>query len=596
MLKSLETIPYTPKPTSELMGRLWREHIKQYLGWILLAIGCMVIMAIANAFSAYMMRPIVDDVFVTKNEAMLWPVGLIVVATFFCKGMANYGQAMLLNFVGLKIIADTQKKLFEHLTKMEVQFFVDNPTGQLISRFTIDVAQMKLAVSNGLTGVGRDLMSLIGLVGVMFYQDWKLAVASFFVFPIAVIPIVKLGKRIRKVTANTQQEMGVFSTVLHQTFQGIRVVKAYSMEVYETSKVSQVVDRVRKLNMQAARTRELSRPIMETLGGVAIFIVIIYGGSRVIDNETTAGAFFSFITALLMAYEPMKRLANLNASIQEGMASAQRLFMVLDREPQIQEPLQEIAFGRAKGEIRLEKIRFSYSKEQRILSDLSIHVPVGHTVALVGASGSGKSTILNLIPRFYEVNEGFVSIDGINVRNITFESLYQNIALVSQEVTLFDDTVSCNIAYGRLDASQNQIEKAAKSAAAHEFITALPEGYNTVVGEHGIRLSGGQRQRLAIARAVLKNAPILLLDEATSALDTESEQYVKKALDSLMMNRTTLVIAHRLSTVTDADKICVIENGRVMEEGTHNELLEKKGVYKRLYELQFAEQNNDGFS
>ena len=596
MLKSLETIPYTPKPTSELMGRLWREHIKQYLGWILLAIGCMVIMAIANAFSAYMMRPIVDDVFVTKNEAMLWPVGLIVVATFFCKGMANYGQAMLLNFVGLKIIADTQKKLFEHLTKMEVQFFVDNPTGQLISRFTIDVAQMKLAVSNGLTGVGRDLMSLIGLVGVMFYQDWKLAVASFFVFPIAVIPIVKLGKRIRKVTANTQQEMGVFSTVLHQTFQGIRVVKAYSMEVYETSKVSQVVDRVRKLNMQAARTRELSRPIMETLGGVAIFIVIIYGGSRVIDNETTAGAFFSFITALLMAYEPMKRLANLNASIQEGMASAQRLFMVLDREPQIQEPLQEIAFGRAKGEIRLEKIRFSYSKEQRILSDLSIHVPVGHTVALVGASGSGKSTILNLIPRFYEVNEGFVSIDGINVRNITFESLYQNIALVSQEVTLFDDTVSCNIAYGRLDASQNQIEKAAKSAAAHEFITALPEGYNTVVGEHGIRLSGGQRQWLAIAWAVLKNAPILLLDEATSALDTESEQYVKKALDSLMMNRTTLVIAHRLSTVTDADKICVIENGRVMEEGTHNELLEKKGVYKRLYELQFAEQNNDGFS
>ena len=578
------------------MGRLWREHIKQYLGWILLAIGCMVIMAIANAFSAYMMRPIVDDVFVTKNEAMLWPVGLIVVATFFCKGMANYGQAMLLNFVGLKIIADTQKKLFEHLTKMEVQFFVDNPTGQLISRFTIDVAQMKLAVSNGLTGVGRDLMSLIGLVGVMFYQDWKLAVASFFVFPIAVIPIVKLGKRIRKVTANTQQEMGVFSTVLHQTFQGIRVVKAYSMEVYETSKVSQVVDRVRKLNMQAARTRELSRPIMETLGGVAIFIVIIYGGSRVIDNETTAGAFFSFITALLMAYEPMKRLANLNASIQEGMASAQRLFMVLDREPQIQEPRQAREFGRAKGEIRLEKIRFSYSNEQRILSDLSIHVPVGHTVALVGASGSGKSTILNLIPRFYEVNEGFVSIDGINVRNITFESLYQNIALVSQEVTLFDDTVSCNIAYGRLDASQNQIEKAAKSAAAHEFITALPEGYNTVVGEHGIRLSGGQRQRLAIARAVLKNAPILLLDEATSALDTESEQYVKKALDSLMMNRTTLVIAHRLSTVTDADKICVIENGRVMEEGTHNELLEKKGVYKRLYELQFAEQNNDGFS
>ncbi len=574
------------------MKRLWRENIKHYAIWLILAVVCMVIMAIANAFSAYMMRPIVDDVFITKNQEMLWPVGLIVIATFFCKGMANYGQAMLMNFVGLKIIADTQGKLFNHLTNMEVAFFVNNSTGNLISRFTIDIAQMKLSVSNGLTGIGRDLMSLIGLVGVMFYQDWKLAIASFFVFPVAIFPIVSLGRRIRKVTANTQEEMGLFSTTLHQTFQGIRIVKAFCMELYESRRVNEVIDRVRELNMKAARTREMSRPIMETLGGVAIFIVIIYGGSRVIANETTAGAFFSFITALLMAYEPMKRLANLNASIQEGMASAQRLFEVLDRKSGIKERINALELADVKGKINLNNVCFSYESDKQIINNLSLEVPVGKTVALVGVSGSGKSTILNLIPRFYEVNGGSVCIDGHDIQNLTLGSLYKNIALVSQEVTLFDDSVSANISYGQLNASDDDIVKAAKNAAAHDFIIQLPDGYNTIVGELGIKLSGGQRQRLAIARAMLKNAPILLLDEATSALDTESERYVQHALKALMLNRTTLVIAHRLSTVTDADKIYVIENGEVKEEGSHIQLLEADGVYKRLYELQFADQKS----
>jgi len=584
----MESTASAPKSTTYLMGRLWRENIRGYVGWLALAIVCMVVMAAANAFSAYMMRPIVDEVFVTKNEAMLWPVGLVVIATFLCKGTANYGQAMLMNFVGLKIIADTQNKLFAHLATMEIAFFHDNPSGTLISRFSIDVHQMKVAVSNGLTGLGRDLMSLVGLIGVMFYQDWELAAASFFIFPIAIYPIVRIGKRIRKVTANTQQEIGLFTTVLNQTFQGIRIVKAYGMEAYEGTRVGQAVDKILKLNLKAARTREMSRPIMETLGGAAIFVVIIYGGGRVISGVTTAGAFFSFITALLMAYEPMKRLANLNASIQEGLASAQRLFDVLDREPAIKDkematPLQDVV-----GEIRLDDVMFSYNDDTTALNGLSIKVPAGKTVALVGASGGGKSTILNLIPRFYDVDSGRVSIDGQDVTDVTQASIYANVALVSQEVTLFDDTVFANIAYGRGGATEEEVKEAARNAAAHDFIMDLPGGYDTIVGEQGIRLSGGQRQRLAIARAMVKNAPILLLDEATSSLDTESERHVQAALETLMKGRTTLVIAHRLSTVVDADFIYVIEKGQVVETGTHNELLAKDSTYKRLYELQFS--------
>jgi len=584
----MDSTANAPKSTAYLMGRLWRESIRGYVGWLGLAIVCMVIMAAANAFSAYMMRPIVDEVFVTKDEDMLWPVGLVVIATFLLKGMANYGQAMLMSFVGLKIIADMQNKLFTHLASLEISFFHDNPSGTLISRFTVDVHQMKTAVSTGLTGFGRDLMSLIGLVGVMFYQDMELAAAAFIIFPIAIYPISRIGKRIRKVTANTQQEIGLFTTILNQTFQGIRIVKAYGMEAYEGTRIGQAVERILKLNLKAARTREMSRPIMETLGGAAIFVVIIYGGGRVIDGVTTAGAFFSFITALLMAYEPMKRLANLNSSIQEGLASAQRLFDVLDREPGIKDRDTATPLKNVVGEIRLDDVMFSYNDDTTALNGLSIEVPAGKTVALVGASGGGKSTILNLIPRFYDADAGRVSIDGRDVTDVTLASIYANVALVSQEVTLFDDTVYANIAYGRGGATEEEIKEAARNAAAHDFIMGLPDGYDTIVGEQGIRLSGGQRQRLAIARAMVKNAPVLLLDEATSSLDTESERHVQAALEKLMTGRTTLVIAHRLSTVVDADFIYVIEKGRVVETGTHAQLLAKDTTYKRLYELQFS--------
>ena len=576
--------------TAALMSRLARESIRPYVGWIVAAIICMALVAAATAASAWLMKPVINDVFFAKNETLLWIIAAAVFITFAIKGLANYGQSVLMSYVGQRIITDTQHRLYAHLTRMELGFFHDNPTGNLISRFTIDINMMRAAVSNALTGLGKDFLSLIGLVGVMFWQDWQLGLIAFVVFPVAVIPIARLGKRMRKVTVNTQEEMGQFTTLLEQTFQGARVVKSYGMEEYEKSRLRAIAERVFSLVFQAARVRSLASPIMESLGGVAITLVITYGGFRVIHDNMDPGSFFSFITALLLAYEPMKRLANLNATLQEGLAGAQRLFQLLDREPTIQEKPNAKALAITGGGIKLKDVHFSYVTGQAALADMSFDVPAGKTVALVGPSGAGKSTILNLIPRFYDVDSGRITIDGTDIQDVTFESLRGAMALVSQEITLFDDTIRANIAYGRPDASEDEIIEAAKNAAAHDFIMEMPVGYDTYVGERGTKVSGGQRQRLAIARAMLKNAPILLLDEATSALDTESERHVQSALTKLMQGRTTLVIAHRLSTVMDADLIHVINQGKLVESGSHTELIAQDGIYARLYQLQFRDE------
>ncbi|MEQ9170178.1 MAG: ABC transporter ATP-binding protein [Rhodospirillales bacterium] len=589
MASAIDTHTPAHASTASLLGRLFRESMRVYARWFFAALVCMALMAVATALSAWLMEPVVNDIFVNRDETMLMPVGLAVFAVFIVKGLANYGQATLMAYVGLRIVTDNQNRLFDKLSRMDVKFFQDSNTGGLISRFLVDINQMRSAVSTAWVSLGKDAMTLIGLIGVTFYQDWQLALIAFFIFPAALLPIVKLGRRMRKVTANTQREMGLFTTLLEQTIQGIRVVKAYSMEAYERARVGVIVERVFKLTMKAERTRALSSPIMETLGGVAVGIVIFYGGYRVIHGNTDAGSFFSFITALLLAYEPMKRLANLNAALQQGLAGADRLFQMLDMEPAIREAPDARALPTpVKGAVEFRNVGFAYTPDRKTLDDLSLTVPAGKTVALVGPSGAGKSTILNLIPRFYDVAEGAVLVDGLDVRSLTFQSLRGAMALVSQEVTLFDDTVRANIAYGRAGATEDEIIEAARNAAAHDFIAALPDGYDTLVGEQGVKLSGGQRQRLAIARAMLKNAPILLLDEATSALDTESERQVQAALDALMTDRTTLVIAHRLSTVVRADLICVIVGGRVAEQGSHAELLARGGHYKHLYELQFA--------
>ncbi|MEQ8287481.1 ABC transporter transmembrane domain-containing protein [Thalassospira sp.] len=576
-----------------MVKRIVQDAVAPYFGKIVLALICMALMAGATGGYAYLMDPVINEVFVKQNSAMLIPVGVAVLFSFALKGFANYGQSVLMSYVGGRILADIQNKLYAHVIRLDIGFFHSTNTGKLITRFTSDISSMRAAVSVALTGFGKDLLTALVLIGVMFYQDWQLAIIAFTVFPAAILPIARLGKRMRKVSANTQQQIGEFATLLEQTFQGVRHVKAYGMEPYECSRMEKLVETVFKLSFKAQTVSARSSPIMETLGGAAITTIIIYGGSRVIDGASDPGSFFSFITALLLAYEPVKRLANINMSLQSGLAASQRVFMVLDLEPEIKDAPDATELNISGGNINFNKVSFAYNPEITALRDIDLEIKAGETVALVGPSGAGKSTILNLIPRFYDIDNGAISVDGQDIRDVTLESLRKATALVSQEITLFDDTVRANIAYGRAGATEAEIEDAARHAAAHDFILQLEEGYDTIVGENGVKLSGGQRQRIAIARAMLKNAPILLLDEATSALDTESERHIQGALAELMKGRTTLVIAHRLSTIVDADKICVINNGRVTEHGKHEELLALGGAYANLYNLQFSEENGN---
>lgn len=576
------------------MRRLMKEGIRPYLGKVMLAVLCMAVSAGATAMYAWLMDPIINKIFVARKAEYLWPLAITIITTFAFKAIADYGEAVFLSRVGLKVIADMQNRLFAKLMTLDVAFFHANQSGKLLSRMTNDVNSMRFAVSNALTGAGKDASSVIFLIGLMFYQDWVLSSLTFFVFPVAILPISKLGRRMRKVTANTQEQNGLLSTYLNQAIQGIRVVKAYGMEDYEKRKVGGLVETLHELTYKAARVRSASSPIMEMLGGIAITVVIVYGGSQVISqadaNPDRAGAFFSFITALMLAYKPLKALASLNTNLQEGLAAAARCFDIIDTQSTITDRGVAPDLVVREGNIRFEGVFFTYDGIKAALDGVDFDVPGGKTVALVGPSGAGKTTILNLLPRFYDVTDGRVLVDGQDVRDVSMSSLRAKTALVSQEIMLFDDSIRANIAYGRFGATDEEIEAAARMAAAHDFILALPYGYDTVVGERGLNLSGGQRQRLAIARAMLKNAPILLLDEATSALDTESERQVQHALERLMRGRTTIVIAHRLSTVVNADLIHVMDRGRVVESGDHNALMAMGGLYARLYAMQFAEE------
>ena len=575
-----------------LVARLAREFIRPHAGRIALAFLLMGLAAASTALRAWLMQPVLDRIFVARDGSLLLLIAGGALALALVKGLADYGEAVLMTRVGQRVIADVQIALFARLMRADLAYFHAHPSGTLISRFTSDAVLLRSAAASVLGAIGKDAVTVAFLVGVMFYQDWLLALVSFFVFPLAIHPIVGIGRRIRRVSANTQAEIGQLTTLLSQTFQGARHVKAYGMEGYEERRATGLFERLFALIDRASRTRSRASPMMETLGGAAIGIVILYGGRQVISGARTPGALFSFITALLLAYQPLKSLANLNASLQEGLAAAQRVFEVLDVEPTIRDMPGARPLRVTDGEIRFEGVRFGYAAGAVALDGVSLTIPAGRTVALVGPSGAGKSTILNLIPRFFDVDEGSIAIDGQDVRSVTLASLRGAIALVAQEVSLFDDTVRTNIAYGRFGAPREEVEAAARAAAADGFIRELPQGYDTLVGEHGVRLSGGQRQRVAIARAMLKDAPILLLDEATSALDSESERQVQTALRALMRGRTTLVIAHRLSTVQGADLICVVDRGHIVEIGRHAELLAGDGLYARLHAMQFAEERD----
>ena len=580
--------------TRATIARLLRIYVRPEWPRLAAAVLCMAVVAASTAAFTQLMKPIIDEIFVKQRQDMLLPVAIATLTIFVSKGAATFGQAVLMNGAGFRIVARMQRHLFRKLMDMELAFFTAHAPGQLVSRFVNDVQMLSEAVSKTVTGLGKDFLTLSALIGVMFYEDWVLAGISFFIFPAAVLPILRVGRRVRKVTGNKQAQLAELTTLLDEAFQGIRQVKADRMEARETERTDAAIERVRHLVTKSLRWRHTLHPIMESLAGIAIMGVITYGGYQVIHGDKEPGAFFAFIMALLLAYEPLKRLANLNSSLQEGVAATRRLFELLDLSPGLTEAPDAQPLDVRAGEVRLDKVSFAYdSRDGAALHDVTIHAPAGRTCALVGASGAGKSTILNLIPRFFDVDSGVVTIDGQDVRSVTIESLRRKLALVSQDIMLFDDTVRANIAYGRPDAGDDTIRQAAQAAGADSFITALPQGYETPVGPRGNRLSGGQRQRIAIARAMLKDAPILLLDEATSALDTESERHVQRALKSLMRGRTTLVIAHRLSTVMDADVIYVLDNGSVAESGTHTELLARGGIYARLYALQIDHRDPD---
>jgi len=583
-----------PSSTRALLKRLIREHVRPHLPRLGMAMLLMAIVACSTAALAYLMEPVMDDVFDKQDREMLIAVPIAILVVTLIKGAATYGQAVLLAFVGQRIIADLQNRLFRHVIHFDLAFFHDTASGKLVSRMTNDINLMRNAVANAITGAIKDTLTLLFLVGVMFEKDWKLALIAFFVFPLAVYPIIRIGRRMRKVSTSALGELGSFTARLNEAFQGARHVKAYNMEDFESTRTERRIETVFRLIFKALRTRAAASPIMETLGGVFIALIILYGGWQVIDGTLTKGEFMAFVTAMLLAYQPLKALANLNTNLQEGLAATERVFTILDTKPTITTTPNAPDLKIAGGEIVFENVRFTYGTGTAALHDISLEVPAGKSVALVGPSGAGKSTILNLIPRFYDPDSGHVAIDGTDVTTVDLTSLRDAIGLVSQETVLFDDSVSANIAYGRMNASKDEIIEAAKSAGAHEFITEMPNGYGTMIGEQGAKLSGGQRQRLSIARAMLKDAPILLLDEATSALDPETERLIQKSLSRLMHGRTTLVIAHRLATVQEADIIHYIEEGRVMESGSHRSLMAKDGAYARLYSLELMPERITG--
>jgi subfamily B ATP-binding cassette protein MsbA len=571
-------------------GRLLRDHGRSQARWLSAAALCMAVYAAATAGQAWIMEPILDHVFLAHDRLVLLLVPLVVVVLALLKGAASFGQTVLMARIGQQVIAQLQRRLFEHLIRADLGYLVARGPGHVISRLTFDAQQLRLAVTTASTTVVRDLLTMLGLVVVMIHQDWQLAAIALVGCPLAVWPLQQLGRRMRKVSRQTQTHMAKLSRRLDQTFLGVRQVKADNREDDESARTGALIEALYKLNLKAARVNAVSSPIMEVVGGCAVAVVVLYGGFQVLGGHTTPGAFFSFIAALLFAYRPLKTLASLHTQLQVGLAAAERIYGLLDREHGVREQPGARPLKVECGEIRFAAVRFEYRPNRPTLRGLDLVIPAGLSVALVGPSGAGKSTMLNLILRFYDVDQGAVLIDGQDVRSVTLKSLRAAIALVSQEVDLFDGTVRDNIAYGRPDASPPAIRAAAEAAAAHEFIEALPQGYDTEIGPSGLSLSGGQRQRLGIARAMLKDAPILLLDEATSALDSEAERVVQAALRRLMHGRTTVVIAHRLSTVIRADLIAVVEDGRVVETGTHHALLARGGSYAQLYERQFADQ------
>ena len=573
----------------DLIKRIFRTQAKRYLAQFIIIFLFIIISALATSAVAWLLDPAIKKIFIEKNRTLLVIIPALIILAFVIKSISTYIIRIKTIKISFNIIKNIQILMADKILKSDTSFIISKHSGKFISNFTNDT-QILLNVINGIaiTSV-KEFVTLIALLGLMFYQNWQLSILAIIMIPIAAFFSKKFGKRMEKFVNQSLQASEVFTKFLSEILKSTTVIKIFQKEDKELDNFKNVIeDRVEKMT-QVERTRLGATPIMETITGIAIAIVVFAGGYLSIKDEIEVGSFFSFLTALMLAYQPVRALASVNIGINEGLIAAKRIYELLDNQNNISNDPKKNNLVIKNKNIAFENVSFIYPDGTQALRNITFSIKGGSTIALVGKSGSGKSSFINLIPRFYNVSEGKISIDEQNINEVNLSSLRKEIALVSQETVLFDDTVEANIRYGRLDASKEEVLAASKNAAADEFIRELPNGYSTIIGENGVKLSGGQKQRISIARAMLKNSSIILLDEATSALDSESETKIKYAVDNLIKNRTTIIIAHRLSTIKNANKILVLSDGNLVSEGTHNELIEKSELYKKLYNQEIVE-------
>jgi subfamily B ATP-binding cassette protein MsbA len=550
----------------------------------------MLLSSIMISAQTYLVKPVIDKVIIGQDWALGRWIPLALTAVSLFKGATWYARDYLMGYVGQRIVNDIRDRLYSHVQTLSFSYFTRTPTGVIISRIINDVNLVQGALTRAPSSLVQGVFTMLALTGYILYLNWRLAAFSLIVLPLAGVALSRFSRRFRRTSTRMQEQVGELTMHLHETVSGIRIVKAFGMEDYEGRRFAARNKQLFNSLMQSIKTSAMSHPVMEAISMVGTSLVILYGLWAIILRQTmTAGDFFSFMMALVFFYRPLKDLNGINNTVQDGIAAAKRIFEVLDTEPEIRSAPDAADLERGFRTIELRNVSFRY-EEELVLRNISLAVRAGETIAIVGKSGGGKTTLVNLLPRFYDVSDGAILIDGRDVRSLTLDTLRGSMAMVTQQTILFNDTVRNNIAYGRTERSLEDVAAAARAAHADGFIRGLPQGYDTVIGESGVKLSGGQRQRIAIARAILKDAPILILDEATSALDSESEREVQNALESLMRGRTSFVIAHRLSTIMNADRIIVLKDGRLVEEGRHEELLARGGEYRNLYDQQFRDE------